>query len=342
MGDKKRKNKKQRRKNVEGAPPGSSKKGKLPSSVQALLGYLGGGGPTPMYQQPVNLQRERAGVDSIETLSQIIRQQNLMNVSYMQNMERLAFKNEIQDQLKKQGEEQKKEIKEAREEQKQEINKVVVQTQEAIQETTEKSLQQQRTSLMRKIAYERKKVNSKPQKIQSLEDQLEVIESSIRNAKVSELRSSLVQTDPKLVKRVDMPSTPYVPPIGTNNVSIASWLDSTPPSITTSSFQHMPGSLRATPNLERTPLFQVGEAEVGQMVQMLPALDRNRNESLFIQSQLSGQMDEAFRVLQSHIKKVNTGRDKLQAQQELKRNLASFTSTDANVSSGNFKKENLE
>jgi hypothetical protein len=337
MGDKKRKNKKQRRKNVEG----SSKRGKLPSSVQALLGYLGGGGPTPMYQQPVNVQRERAGVDSIETLSQIIRQQNLMNASYMQNMERLAFKNEIQDQLKKQGEEQKKEIKEAREEQKQEISKVVVQTQEAIQETTEKSLQQQRTSLMRKIAYERKKVNSKPEKIQSLEDQLEVIESSIRNSKVSELRSSLRQTDPNLVKRVDMPSTPYVPPIGTNNMSIASWLDSTPPSISTSSFQNMPGSLRATPVLERTPLFQVAEAEVGQMAQMLPALDKNRNESFYIQSQLSGQVDEAFRILQSHIKKANTGREKLQAQQELRRNLALFTSTDANFSSGNFKKENL-
>ena len=146
MGDKKQKKNKKQRRNARSKQE-TSKRGQLPSSVQALLGYLGGGGPTPMYQQPINPQKERAGVDSIETLSQIIRQQNLMNVSYMQNMERMAFKNEIQDQLKKQGEEQKKEIKEAREEQKQEISKVVVQTQEA----TERSLDQERKSIMRSL-----------------------------------------------------------------------------------------------------------------------------------------------------------------------------------------------
>jgi hypothetical protein len=322
MGDKKRKNKKQRRKNVEG----SSKKGKLPSSVQALLGYLGGGGPTPMYQQPVNVQRERAGVDSVETLSQIIRQQNLMNASYMQNMERLAFKNEIQDQLKKQGEEQKKEIKEAREEQKQEISKVVVQTQEAIQETTQKSLQQQRTSLMRKIAYERKKVNPKPEKIQSLEDQLEVIESSIRGSKLSELRSSLLDT--KLTQRTSIPTTPYVPPLGTNDSSSVNY---TP--VATSSpnlFEYGLVSKSNFPSYAPTPIVQVGSAAMDNIVQTLPPLDRNINldqQLLSFQTQMSPALKTLFAATQQGQRNINSSKELLQ-------NMKSFQSTDAYSSSG--------
>ena len=97
-----------------------SKRGVLPSSVQALLGYLGGGGPAPAQQGDTKL-RERAGVDAYDTLHQIIKSQQLMSANYMANLERMAFKNEITDQLKKQGEESKKAIAET----KTEVGKVV-------------------------------------------------------------------------------------------------------------------------------------------------------------------------------------------------------------------------
>ena len=312
MGDKKRKNKKQRRKNVEGAPPGSSKKGKLPSSVQALLGYLGGGGPSPMYQQPVNLQRERAGVDSIETLSQIIRQQNLMNVSYMQNMERLAFKNEIQDQLKKQGEEQKKEIKEAREEQKQEISRVVVQTQEAIQETTEKSLQQQRTSLMRKIAYERKKVNSKPEKIQSLEEQLGIIDGSIRNKSLADLRSSL---------QYQSPFAPEAPSYS----NLAAAEVSSPGMFNFGEIQQ-----RVGPALFNTPA-KVSQAQADDIVKHLPALDKNKD----LLQQLQVFEDAMSPAIRQMIEAATRGQKNIKSAQELSRNITRFKNADAPSSFGN-------
>jgi len=311
MGDKKRKNKKQRRKNVEGAPPGSSKKGKLPSSVQALLGYLGGGGPSPMYQQPVNLQRERAGVDSIETLSQIIRQQNLMNASYMQNMERLAFKNEIQDQLKKQGEEQKKEIKEAREEQKQEISKVVVQTQEAIQETNEKSLQQQRTSLMRKIAYERKKVNSKPEKIQSLEEQGGIINGSIRNKSLADLRSSLQ----------------YQSPFATEAPSYSNLAAAEVSSPGLFNFGEL--QQRVGPALFNTPA-KVSQAQVVDIVKHLPALDKNKD----LLQQLQVFEDAMSPAIRQMIEVATKGQQNLKSAQELSRNIARFKNADAPTSFG--------
>ncbi len=304
MGDKKqKKNKKQRRKAE------TSKRGALPSSVQALLGYLGGGGPTPMYQQPVSLQRERAGVDSIETLSQIIRQQNLMNVSYMQNMERLAFKNEIQDQLKKQGEEQKKEIKEAREEQKQEISKVVVQTQEAIQETTEKSLQQQRTSLMRKIAYQRKKDNSKPEKIQSLEEQLGIIDGSIRNKSLADLRSSLQ----------------YQSPLAPSYSNLATAEVSSPGMFNFGEIQQ-----RVGPALFNTPA-KVSQAQVDDIVTHLPALDKNKD--LFQQLQVfEDAMSPAIRQM---VEAAKTGQKNIKSAQEISRNITRFKNADAPSSFGN-------
>lgn len=304
MGDKKRKNKKQRRKNVEGAPTGSSKKGKLPSSVQALLGYLGGGGPTPMYQQPVNVQRERAGVDSVETLSQIIRQQNLMNASYMQNMERLAFKNEIQDQLKKQGEEQKKEIKEAREEQKQEIKKVVVQTQEAqevLKQTTERSLDQQRSSVMRSLNYYKKK--QKTDKIQYFQDQLDILDSGIRNKSLTDLRASLYQA-PLAVQR----SEPVIDDVAATFS----------PGLVDYNFIQR----RAAPVLFTTPV-KIDQANVDNIVQRLPALDPNAP----LEQQLKQQAKQIRRA-------VNKG-GAAGAAAEISAGLSSFASVDKFSSSGN-------
>jgi hypothetical protein len=118
------------------------KRGVLPSSVQALLGYLGSGGPTPAPQGDTKF-RERAGYDAYDTLHQIIKSQQLMSANYMANLERMAFKNEITDQLKKQGEESKKVL----EETKQEVEKQVRQytkssTEEKLQKTEKKILNQ--------------------------------------------------------------------------------------------------------------------------------------------------------------------------------------------------------
>ena len=96
--EKKRKDKKSKQRR--------ERKGKLPSSVEALLGYLGGGGPSPAPQGDTRV-RERAGVDGYDTLHQIIKSQQMMSANYMANLERMAFKTEITEQLKKQGEESK-------------------------------------------------------------------------------------------------------------------------------------------------------------------------------------------------------------------------------------------
>jgi G3E family GTPase len=300
MGDKKqKKNKKQRRKAE------TSKRGQLPSSVQALLGYLGGGGPTPMFQQPVSLQRERAGVDSIETLSQIIRQQNLMNVSYMQNMEKLAFKNEMQEQLKKQGEEQKKELKEAREEQKQEINKVVVQTQEAareaIQVSTERNLDQERKSVMRSLKYYKSK--NKPDKVEFMQEQLRIIEGSMRNKSLNDLRSSL---------QYESPFAAQAP----SSATLAAVDFSTPGLSNYGGTQERTGLA-----LHNSPAVIVDPASTANIVNRLPALDPN----LSLEKQLGDQ--ERF------IKK-QVQRRQASANQELSANLGGFAFTDASSSSG--------
>jgi hypothetical protein len=129
--DKKRKQKKR-----------AGKRGVLPSSVQALLGYFSAGGPSPAPQGDTKI-RERAGVDAYDTLHQIIKSQQLMSANYVANLERMAFKNEITDQLKKQGEESKKVL----EETKQEVEKTVRQytkssTEEKLQKTEKKILRQ--------------------------------------------------------------------------------------------------------------------------------------------------------------------------------------------------------
>jgi G3E family GTPase len=277
----------------------------LPSSVQALLGYLGGGGPTPMYQQPVNLQKERAGVDSIETLSQIIRQQNLMNVSYMQNMEKLAFRNEMQEQLKKQGEEQKKEIKEAREEQKQEISKVVVRTQEAtkeaIQVSTERNLDQERRSIMRSIKYYRSR--SKPEKAKFLEEQLEIIEGSMRTKSLNDLRSSLQYESPFAAQA---PSSATLAAVDFSSPGLSNY----------GGTQERTGLA-----LHNSPAVIVDPASTAKIVNRLPPLDPN----LSLEKQLGDQ--EKFIAKQVQRRQAS-------ANQELSANLGGFAFTDASSSSG--------
>jgi hypothetical protein len=80
------------------------RKGKLPSSVEALLGYLGGGGPTPAPQSDMK-GKERAGYDAYDTLHSIIKSQQIQSAGYMANLEKMAFRTEISEQLKKQGQE---------------------------------------------------------------------------------------------------------------------------------------------------------------------------------------------------------------------------------------------
>jgi hypothetical protein len=114
--EKKRKDKKRRQRR--------ERKSKLPSSVEALLGYLGKT-ETTIASQGDTKPRERAGVDAYDTLHQIIKSQQMQNASYMANLERMAFKTEISEQLKKQGEESKKAITEASERTKAEVAQTV-------------------------------------------------------------------------------------------------------------------------------------------------------------------------------------------------------------------------
>lgn len=100
------------------------RKSKLPSSVEALLGYLGKT-ETTIAPQGDTKPRERAGVDAYDTLHQIIKSQQMQSANYMANLERMAFKTEITDQLKKQGEESKKAITEASEKTKAEVAQTV-------------------------------------------------------------------------------------------------------------------------------------------------------------------------------------------------------------------------
>jgi len=104
--------------------PRRERKSKLPSSVEALLGYLGKT-ETTIASQSDPKPRERAGVDAYDTLHQIIKSQQMQSANYMANLERMAFKTEISEQLKKQGEESKKAITEASERTKAEVAQTV-------------------------------------------------------------------------------------------------------------------------------------------------------------------------------------------------------------------------
>ena len=316
MGDKKQKKNKKQRRNARSKAVGEiSKRGQLPSSVQALLGYLGGGGPTPMYQQPVNLQKERAGVDSMETLSQIIRQQNMMNMSYMQNMEKLAFKNEMQEQLKKQGEKNQEEIKLQSQEQKKDQAEV----KQALKETTERTMQQQRVSLMQKLAYERRN-KGRSEKIQSLQDQLDILNGGLRDAQVSDLRSSLHQQSGAFASR--MPTGGYSAPIATqtplNHVQdVAEAMDM-------SGFMASQVVSRPSP-LFNSPSVFVDPALTSQIVNRLPALDPN----IALPKQLQDQERFIAKQVLRQTRSTNSS-------QEIGTGLGGFAFNDANSSSGAY------
>lgn len=128
--EKKRKDKKRRQRR--------ERKSKLPSSVEALLGYLGGGGPGPAIQGDTK-PRERAGVDAYDTLHQIIKSQQMQNANYMANLERMAFQKDITNQLKKQGEESMKALEETKAE---------------VRQYTRSSTEAQIEKINRKIAYQ--------------------------------------------------------------------------------------------------------------------------------------------------------------------------------------------
>ena len=96
--DKKKRDKKSDRKKKQRR----ERKGKLPSSVEALLGYLGGGGPTPAPQSDMK-GKERAGYDAYDTLHSIIKSQQIQSAGYMANLEKMAFRTEMQKELKQQG-----------------------------------------------------------------------------------------------------------------------------------------------------------------------------------------------------------------------------------------------
>lgn len=147
-----KKDKKRRQKKRAG------KRGVLPSSVQALLGYLGSGGPAPAPQGDTKI-RERAGVDAYDTLHQIIKSQQLMSANYMANLERLAFQKDITEQLKKQGEESKKVL----EETKQEVEKTVRQYTKS---STEEKLQKTEAKILHQMSL---KGGPNPEKMASLE-----------------------------------------------------------------------------------------------------------------------------------------------------------------------------
>jgi hypothetical protein len=160
--DKKRKQRKER-------------KSKLPSSVEALLGYLGGGGPAPVYNQPIQA-KERAGIDSIETLSQVIRQQSLMNASYMQNMERLAFRNEIETQLKKQSEKSQEEIEKAKKETESKIKEAKSEGVELLKRTYQRrSDEEKERELEKKLG--RYELKGKSEKAKEVEKSLKLLKS---------------------------------------------------------------------------------------------------------------------------------------------------------------------
>lgn len=113
--DKKQKDKKRRQRR--------ERKSKLPSSVEALLGYLGKT-ETTIAPQSNTKPRERAGVDAYDTLHSIIKSQQIQSASYMSNLEKMAFRTEMGEQLKKLGKENKQALAEASQATKAEVEKL--------------------------------------------------------------------------------------------------------------------------------------------------------------------------------------------------------------------------
>jgi hypothetical protein len=175
-------------------------RGKLPASVEALLQYLGGGGPAPAPQGDLKV-KERAGVDNIDTLSQIIKQQQIQSASYMQNLQQIAFKSEIQQQLntqdaklKKQSQESKKAIEETQAIIKTETEEV----KQAVRQYTFKTMDEKIDKVKRQIMHE-----SSMKKRQPSEEKLELL-----NQELSRLEALKVQQH-------QLGISMYQPPSGT-------------------------------------------------------------------------------------------------------------------------------
>lgn len=156
--EKKRKDKKRKQRR--------ERKSKLPSSVEALLGYLGRT-ETTIAPQGNTKPRERAGVDAYDTLHSIIKSQQMQSANYMANLERMAFKTEIGEQLKKQGEESKKALTEATEATKAEVVQSFEKVARAYRKKTEEEKIQER---QQSIMYQRSlKSGGNPEIIQKAE-----------------------------------------------------------------------------------------------------------------------------------------------------------------------------
>ena len=170
----KRKDKKNRQQARESR---REKRGKLPPSVEALLQYLGGGGPAPAPQGDVKV-KERAGVDNIDTLSQIIKQQQIQNASYMQNLQQVAFRSDIQQQLTTQDEKlrkQKRENLQAFEDvQTNIIQETKATVEAAVRQYTFKPMDEKIEKVKKSILFEqrRKKEKPNPEKLAKLNQEL--------------------------------------------------------------------------------------------------------------------------------------------------------------------------
>lgn len=174
----KRKDKKSRQQARESR---REKRGKLPPSVEALLQYLGGGGPAPAPQGDTKV-RERVGIDNIDTLSQIIKQQQIQNASYMQNLQQMTFRSDIQQQLTKQDEKltkQKQENLQAFEDvQTNIIQETKATVDAAVRQYTFKPMEAKIEKVKKSILFEqrRKKDKPNPEKLAKLNQELSRLE----------------------------------------------------------------------------------------------------------------------------------------------------------------------
>lgn len=174
----KRKDKKSRQQARESR---REKRGKLPPSVEALLQYLGGGGPAPAPQGDTKV-RERAGVDNIDTLSQIIKQQQIQSASYMQNLQQMTFRTDIQQQLTTQDAKLQKQkqdnIKAFEDVQTNIIQETKATVDAAVRQYTFKPMDEKIEKVKKSILYEQRKKKEKPnpEKLAKLDQELKRLE----------------------------------------------------------------------------------------------------------------------------------------------------------------------
>ena len=195
-----KKNKKHKRKDKKRRIQAREKRGTLPPSVQALLGYLGNGGPTPAPQTDVKV-RERAGVDNIDTLSQIIRQQQVQSASYMQNLQNMAFKNDMTNQLKEQSTK-------LQEQTSTQLKGVVAAVEEAVEET--------RAEVAKVRQYNYKSIDDKIEKAKrAILNEQGVTKRPIDEDKLIKKRKELARLEEIKVHEQSLGTSRYQPPTAT-------------------------------------------------------------------------------------------------------------------------------